>query len=77
MDGAAPMFVLHDGTSGRETYGASRFLIGEVTAEGIVLDFNKAINPPCAFIDYATCPLPPAENRLPLRITAGEKRPGQ
>ncbi|MGF9757964.1 DUF1684 domain-containing protein [Microvirga sp. 0TCS3.31] len=71
----APMFVLRDGTSGSETYDASRFLIGEVQGSTIVLDFNKAINPPCAFTDFATCPLPPAENRLPLRIEAGEKLP--
>jgi uncharacterized protein (DUF1684 family) len=39
-----------------------------------VLDFNKAVNPPCAFTAYATCPLPPVENRLPVRIEAGEKK---
>ncbi|WP_112661560.1 DUF1684 domain-containing protein [Microvirga flavescens] len=71
----APMFVLRDGTSGTETYGASRFLVGEVASSEIVLDFNKAINPPCAFTDFATCPLPPSENRLTIRIEAGEKLP--
>ena len=71
----APMFVLRDGTSGSQTYGASRFLVGEVQGSRIVLDFNKAINPPCAFTPFATCPLPPVENRLPLRIEAGEKLP--
>lgn len=71
----APMFVLRDGTSGNETYGASRFLIGEIAGSQIVLDFNKAFNPPCAFTDFATCPLPPSENRLQLRIEAGEKLP--
>ncbi|WP_243370814.1 DUF1684 domain-containing protein [Microvirga solisilvae] len=71
----APMFVLRDATSGHETYGASRFLTGEIDGSQIVLDFNKAINPPCAFTDFATCPLPPAENRLPFRIEAGEKLP--
>ncbi|MBB4038456.1 hypothetical protein GGR34_000085 [Microvirga flocculans] len=71
----APMFVLRDGTSGRETYGASRFLVGEIQKDRIVLDFNKAINPPCAFTDFATCPLPPSENRLPLHIAAGEMLP--
>jgi len=40
----------------------------------VVLDFNKAQNPPCAFTSYATCPLPPKENRLPLAVTAGEKK---
>jgi uncharacterized protein (DUF1684 family) len=72
---AAPMFVLRDATSGQETYGAGRFLVGEVLGDTIVLDLNKAINPPCAFTDYATCPLPPPENRLKLRIEAGEKIP--
>lgn len=67
-----PMFVLRDATSGKQTYGACRFLIGEVTGDRVVLDFNKAINPPCAFTDFATCPLPPPENILPLRIEAGE-----
>jgi uncharacterized protein (DUF1684 family) len=71
----APMFVFRDATSGSETYGASRFLIGDVQGETIILDFNKAINPPCAFTPFATCPLPPAENRLRLRIEAGEKVP--
>lgn len=71
----APMFVLRDATSGNETYGASRFLVGEIVGEKIFLDFNKAINPPCAFTDFATCPLPPAENRLPLRVEAGERLP--
>jgi len=71
----APMFVLRDGTSGSQTYGAGRFLVGEVQGSRIVLDFNKAINPPCAFTSFATCPLPPAENRLPQRIEAGEKLP--
>lgn len=71
----APMFVLRDATSGSETYGASRFLTGEVQGDAIVLDFNKAINPPCAFTPFATCPLPPQENRLRLRIEAGEKLP--
>ena len=68
------MFVLADRTSGRETYGACRFLVGELAGDGkIVLDFNKAVNPPCAFSAFATCPIAPPENRLTLRITAGEK----
>lgn len=68
-----PQFVLRDLTSRDETYPASRFLYGEdITADTIVLDFNKAINPPCAFTDHAVCPLPPAENVLPIRIAAGE-----
>ncbi len=69
------MFVLRDATSGQETYGACRFLVGDALGDTIVLDFNKSINPPCAFTDHATCPLPPPENRLELRIEAGEKLP--
>lgn len=72
--GGLPMFVIRDQTSGRETYAASRFLIGEdVTADAITLDFNKAHNPPCAFTDHAICPLPPRANVLPFAITAGER----
>ena len=71
----SPQFVIRDLTSRDETYPASRFVFGEeVTDTGIVLDFNKAINPPCAFTEFAVCPLPPAENVLPIRIEAGEKR---
>lgn len=72
---ARPQFVFRDRTSGNETYAAARFLFGEdVTEDGILLDFNKAINPPCAFTDFAICPLPPSENILPIRVEAGEKR---
>ncbi len=68
-------FVLRDGTSGKTTYGAARFLYAEAAQNGVVsLDFNKAENPPCAFTAYATCPLPPPQNRLALAITAGEKK---
>jgi uncharacterized protein (DUF1684 family) len=71
----APQFVIRDLTSRDDTYPASRFLYGEnVTDATIVLDFNKAINPPCAFTEYAVCPLPPPENVMPIRIEAGEKR---
>ena len=73
---AKPQFVLRDLTSRAETYGASRFLYGEeLTEEGLVLDFNKAFNPPCAFTVHAVCPLPPPENLLPIRIEAGELKP--
>jgi uncharacterized protein (DUF1684 family) len=69
----APQFVIRDLTSRTETYPASRFLWGEdITETTIVLDFNKAVNPPCAFTDHAICPLPPPENVLPIRIEAGE-----
>lgn len=68
-------FVLADRTSGHETYGAARFLYAALPVNGkVVLDFNEAYNPPCAFTSFATCPLAPPENRLDLRITAGEKK---
>jgi uncharacterized protein (DUF1684 family) len=67
-------FVISDATSGKETYAASRFLYAERPKDGkIVLDFNRAQNPPCAFTPFATCPLPPKENRLAFAIAAGEK----
>jgi uncharacterized protein len=70
-------FIFRDQTSGKETYGAGRFLYSALPKDGTVeLDFNKAYNPPCAFTAYATCPLPPAENRLAVRIEAGEKKYG-
>ena len=66
--------VFADRTSGKETYGAARFLYVDPPKHGkVVLDFNQAYNPPCAFTPFATCPLAPPENRLDLRITAGEK----
>ncbi|MEP7244573.1 MAG: DUF1684 domain-containing protein [Gammaproteobacteria bacterium] len=69
------LFVMFaDGTSGKETYGAGRFMYLPLPRDGTVrLDFNKAYNPPCAFNDFATCPLPPFQNRLALRVDAGEK----
>ena len=72
-----PMFVIRDQTSGRETYAASRFLIGQdISDTEITLDFNKAHNPPCAFTDFAICPLPPRANILPFAIRAGERALG-
>jgi uncharacterized protein len=66
-------FILRDRTSGKETYGAGRFLYAELPKHGrVVLDFNEAYNPPCAFTPYATCPLPPKQNWLPVRVEAGE-----
>jgi uncharacterized protein (DUF1684 family) len=63
-----------DTTSGHETYGGGRFLYIALPTEGRArLDFNRAYNPPCALNDFATCPLPPPQNRLKLRIEAGEK----
>lgn len=68
-------FVFRDRTSGRESYGAGRFLKAKPAAAGqIVLDFNRAFNPPCAFTPFATCPLPPPENWLPFAVPAGERK---
>jgi hypothetical protein len=69
-------FVLRDGTSGDTTYRPSRFLFVEPKpkdGETFTLDFNKAYNPPCAFSEFTTCPLPPEQNILKTRIEAGEK----
>jgi uncharacterized protein (DUF1684 family) len=67
-------FVFRDGTSGRETYGAARFVDTAPPKDGtVVLDFNEAYNPPCAYNRYTTCPLPPPGNRMSARIPAGEK----
>ncbi|MCS6803758.1 MAG: DUF1684 domain-containing protein [Acidobacteriota bacterium] len=71
------LFVMFaDETNGQETYGAGRYLyVDRPDKDGtVILDFNKAHNPPCAFTPYATCPLPPEQNRLPLKVTAGEKQ---
>lgn len=71
--------IFADQTSGVETYGAGRFLSAEGPDSNnvVILDFNKAYNPPCAFTKYATCPLPPKENQIKVRITAGEKNYGE
>jgi hypothetical protein len=59
-EGGELFFIFKDRTSGRETYGAGRFLYAAAPQDGtVILDFNKAVNPPCAFTPYATCPLPP------------------
>jgi len=70
-----PQFVFRDSTAKDETYAAARFVFGEeVTDDAITLDFNKAINPPCAFTEFAACPLPPEQNILSFPVRAGEKR---
>ncbi len=70
-------FIFRDRTSGNTTYGAGRFLYSDMPKEGkVILDFNKAYNPPCAFTPYATCPLPPKQNRLTTAIEAGEMKYG-
>ncbi len=73
-------FILRDATSKSTTYGAGRFLYTEFPDHGLTqpgkiwLDFNRLFNPPCAFTAYATCPLPPPQNRLSVPIPAGEQR---
>jgi uncharacterized protein (DUF1684 family) len=68
-------FVFRDRTSGRETYPSARFLYTPPVSDGkVVIDFNFAQNPPCAYNPYTTCPLPPPQNRLPVAIEAGEKK---
>jgi uncharacterized protein len=72
------LFVLFsDATAGVTTYAASRDLhVGAPDADGnVILDFNRAVNLPCAYTEFATCPLPPPENRLAIAIEAGEKMP--
>ncbi len=73
--GAKSLFLMFaDATSGRETYGAGRFMYVPLPVNGEVpLDFNLAYNPPCVFNEFATCPLPPRQNRLKLKVDAGER----
>lgn len=68
--------VFADQTNGEESYGAGRFLAAIKKGNRVDLDFNKSYNPPCSFTKYATCPLPPDQNRLKIKITAGEKYSG-
>lgn len=74
-EGNELFIIFGDATSGKTTYPAGRFLYANMPdANGkTILDFNKAYNPPCAFTDFATCPLPPKQNILPIAIAAGEK----
>jgi uncharacterized protein (DUF1684 family) len=68
-------YVFHDETAPRLTYGGGRFVYSKPAEDGrVVLDFNKAYNPPCAFNPYTTCPLPPKENRLAIEVPAGERK---
>jgi uncharacterized protein len=67
-------FVFRDASSGEETYETARFLYSDLRDDGTtVLDFNMAYNPPCAFNPYTTCPIPLRDNRLPVKVLAGEK----
>lgn len=77
-EGDGKLFLIFaDRTSGHETYPAARFLYADPPGSDgtTIVDFNKAYNPPCAFTEFSTCPLPPASNRLDLRIEAGEQKP--
>jgi uncharacterized protein (DUF1684 family) len=66
-------FMFRDGTSNKTTYAVGRYLYTDLPRDGhVVLDFNRAMNPPCAFTPFATCPLPPKANRLSVAIAAGE-----
>lgn len=79
LEGEDDLFIVFgDYTNGVKTYGAGRFLYTKKPKEGnkVVLDFNKAYNPPCAFTDFATCPLPPDQNKLPFEVLAGELKYG-
>ena len=75
-DPESKMFIVFkDTTANTETYGAGRFIYtGPVQDGKVELDFNQAYNPPCAFTAFSTCPLPPKQNRLPVRVEAGEKK---
>ena len=75
-EGSDEYFIIfRDATSKDATYPAGRYLYSPQAKDGkVIVDFNKAYNPPCAFTPYATCPLPPLQNRLPFRIEAGEKK---
>jgi len=78
IENAQLFFMFKDSTSGSTTYGAGRFLYADMPKDGVAeLDFNKAKNPPCAFTAYATCPLPPKQNTMPLALEAGEKKYGK
>lgn len=79
-DAGKLFFILRDTTSTTTTYGGGRFLTTGLPDHGLdqpgslTLDFNELYNPPCAYTPYATCPLPPQKNRLPVAIEAGEQR---
>ncbi len=75
-DDGTLFLIFRDESNESTTYDAGRFLYAEKAVNGeTVLDFNKAVNPPCAFTPYATCPLAPPGNTLPFALGAGEKRP--
>lgn len=79
LEGEDDLFIVFgDYTNGNKTYGAGRFIYAKKPKEGnqVILDFNKSYNPPCAFTDFATCPLPPDQNKLPFEVLAGELKYG-
>lgn len=79
-DRSDELFIIFgDKTNGKETYGGGRFLYSKKPSADnkVIIDFNKAYNPPCVFTEFATCPLPPPQNKLPVKITAGEKMWGK
>ena len=70
--------IFKNGTAGKETYGAGRYLDTELPKNGkVTLDFNKAYNPYCAINPYSSCPIPPKSNTLTMRVEAGEKYRGE
>ncbi len=77
-EGNKYFIIFADKTSGKETYGAGRFLYADKpdSTGKLFVDFNKAYNPPCSFTKFATCPLPPKQNHLMMEVTAGEKKYG-
>ena len=79
VEGEQLFIIFADKTNGLETYGAGRYLYADKPGPDgtTVLDFNKATNPPCDFVSYATCPLPPRQNFLSIGIEAGEKSYGE
>lgn len=75
-DGGGLWFIFRDASSGKESYGAGRFLFTEAPKDGkVTIDFNKAQNPPCAVSSFTTCPLAPPQNWLKIAVRAGEKAP--
>lgn len=81
LDAGEELYLIFaDATSGSETYGGGRYLYipkPKAGTDRVVIDFNKAYNPPCVFTPHATCPLPPRQNMLELAIEAGEKNYGK
>jgi hypothetical protein len=74
LDDDSYYIIFKDATAHKETYGAGRYLLtNKAEGDRVVIDFNRAYNPPCAFTEFATCPLPRPENILAAEIRAGER----